>query len=123
MGCEFILLFGGPALAYISHSIFDEINLSSASTVSGVIAKNTELAFAIASFLIPAAKFFVIFYLDSGWDIYRSNNVSITNSNITNGDDCVSFKPNSTNMYVDHLICDGSHGVSVSNWFGLPPDS
>jgi len=32
-----------------------------------------------------------------------------------NGDDCVSFKPNSTNIFVDHLVCDGSHGVSVGS--------
>ena len=28
-----------------------------------------------------------------GWDIFRSDNVTIADSNITNGDDCVSFKP------------------------------
>ena len=28
-----------------------------------------------------------------GWDVYRSNNVVIADSNINNGDDCVSFKP------------------------------
>ncbi|EKM57997.1 glycoside hydrolase family 28 protein [Phanerochaete carnosa HHB-10118-sp] len=33
-----------------------------------------------------------------GWDIYRSNNVTITDSRINNDDDCVSFKPNSTNI-------------------------
>jgi galacturan 1,4-alpha-galacturonidase len=67
-----------------------------------------------------------------GWDIYRSDGVSITNSNIQNckyishinsgqvshvlsDDDCVSFKPNSTNVYVDNLQCDGSHGISVGS--------
>jgi hypothetical protein len=29
----------------------------------------------------------------SGWDTYRSDSVTIKNSVITNGDDCVSFKP------------------------------
>ena len=28
-----------------------------------------------------------------GWDTYRSDNVTIRNSVINNGDDCVSFKP------------------------------
>ncbi|KAE9402726.1 pectin lyase-like protein [Gymnopus androsaceus JB14] len=50
-----------------------------------------------------------------GWDIYRSNNVTIQNSNINNGDDCVSFKPNSTNIFVSNLNCNGSHGISVGS--------
>ena len=28
-----------------------------------------------------------------GWDIYRSDSVVVADSNINNGDDCVSFKP------------------------------
>ena len=28
-----------------------------------------------------------------GWDIFRSDNVTIADSTINNGDDCVSFKP------------------------------
>lgn len=50
-----------------------------------------------------------------GWDIYRSSGVSITNSYIINGDDCVSFKPNSTNILVENLYCQGSHGISVGS--------
>jgi len=50
-----------------------------------------------------------------GWDIYRSNDVTITNSWINNDDDCVSFKPNSTNILVSNLWCNGSHGVSVGS--------
>ncbi|KAI0343542.1 glycoside hydrolase family 28 protein [Trametopsis cervina] len=50
-----------------------------------------------------------------GWDIYRSDNVVIENSNITNGDDCVSFKPNATNIFVSNLSCNGSHGISVGS--------
>jgi len=50
-----------------------------------------------------------------GWDIYRSNNVVIQDSNINNGDDCVSFKPNSTNILVSNLSCNGSHGISVGS--------
>ena len=48
-----------------------------------------------------------------GWDTLRSDNVVIQNSHINNGDDCVSFKPNSTNIVVQGLICNGSHGISV----------
>lgn len=50
-----------------------------------------------------------------GWDIYRSDGVTITNSWINNDDDCVSFKPNSTNILVSNLWCNGSHGVSVGS--------
>ncbi|KAI8068353.1 family 28 glycosyl hydrolase [Gongronella butleri] len=50
-----------------------------------------------------------------GWDVYRSDNVWIKDSRIFNGDDCVSFKPNSTNIYVSNLYCNGSHGISVGS--------
>ncbi|KAF2754991.1 polygalacturonase precursor [Pseudovirgaria hyperparasitica] len=50
-----------------------------------------------------------------GWDTYRSDSIVIQNSNIDNGDDCVSFKPNSTNVIVQNLICNGSHGISVGS--------
>lgn len=35
-----------------------------------------------------------------GWDIYRSDSIVLQDSIINNGDDCVSFKPNSTNIVV-----------------------
>ncbi|KAF7938605.1 uncharacterized protein EAE98_000943 [Botrytis deweyae] len=50
-----------------------------------------------------------------GWDTYRSDNIVIQNSVINNGDDCVSFKPNSTNILVQNLLCNGSHGISVGS--------
>ncbi|KAI9692354.1 MAG: Exopolygalacturonase X-1 [Bathelium mastoideum] len=50
-----------------------------------------------------------------GWDTYRSSNIVIQNSTINNGDDCVSFKPNSTEMLVQNLHCNGSHGISVGS--------
>lgn len=50
-----------------------------------------------------------------GWDTYRSDSVTIKNSVIQNGDDCVSFKPNSTNILVSNLTCTGSHGISVGS--------
>lgn len=39
----------------------------------------------------------------------------LQNSIIDNGDDCVSFKPNSTNIVVQGLQCNGSHGISVGS--------
>lgn len=50
-----------------------------------------------------------------GWDIYRSNDVKITNSYIVNGDDCVSLKPNATNVLIENLYCQGSHGISMGS--------
>ncbi|KAI0174650.1 polygalacturonase [Pestalotiopsis sp. NC0098] len=50
-----------------------------------------------------------------GWDTYRSDGIVIQNSVINNGDDCVSFKPNSTNIVVQGLSCNGSHGISVGS--------
>lgn len=50
-----------------------------------------------------------------GWDTYRSSGITIQNSVINNGDDCVSFKPNSTDIVVQGLQCNGSHGISVGS--------
>ncbi|KAJ8113962.1 hypothetical protein OPT61_g4048 [Boeremia exigua] len=50
-----------------------------------------------------------------GWDTYRSDRVVIQDSIILNTDDCVSFKPNSTNIVVQNLDCTGSHGISVGS--------
>jgi galacturan 1,4-alpha-galacturonidase len=50
-----------------------------------------------------------------GWDTYRSDRVVIQNSVIDNTDDCVSFKPNSTNVVVQGLVCNGSHGISIGS--------
>ncbi|KAL1678996.1 glycoside hydrolase family 28 protein [Schizophyllum commune] len=79
-------------LVYESNNvIYDNITITSKST-SDHEAKNTD-----------------------GWDTYRSDNVVIQNSVINNGDDCVSFKPNSTNILVSNLDCTGSHGISVGS--------
>ncbi|QSZ29377.1 hypothetical protein DSL72_003891 [Monilinia vaccinii-corymbosi] len=50
-----------------------------------------------------------------GWDTYRSDSIVIQNCNVDNGDDCVSFKPNSTNILVQNVACNGSHGMSVGS--------
>ncbi|OAA55264.1 exopolygalacturonase [Niveomyces insectorum RCEF 264] len=78
-------------VANASNVVFSGINISGAST-SKVKAKNTD-----------------------GWDTYRSTDVTIMNSVIQNGDDCVSFKPNSTHILVQSLDCTGSHGISVGS--------
>ncbi|KAF2469138.1 pectin lyase-like protein [Lindgomyces ingoldianus] len=50
-----------------------------------------------------------------GIDTYRSDNIVIQDWHVDNGDDCVSFKPNSTNIVVQNMICNGSHGISVGS--------
>ncbi|KDR75607.1 hypothetical protein GALMADRAFT_140236 [Galerina marginata CBS 339.88] len=55
-----------------------------------------------------------------GWNVYRSSNVAIVNSVIVNGDDCVAFKPNATNVLVENLDCTGSHGISVGSLGQFP---
>ncbi|KAH9204166.1 pectin lyase fold/virulence factor [Leptodontidium sp. 2 PMI_412] len=50
-----------------------------------------------------------------GWDTYLSSKIVIQNSRVDNTDDCVSFKPNSTQILVQGLWCNGSHGVSVGS--------
>ncbi|CAG8027828.1 unnamed protein product [Penicillium nalgiovense] len=78
-------------VANSSNILFDGINISGYSS-SENSAKNTD-----------------------GWDLYRSTNVVIQNSVINNGDDCVSFKPNVTDILVQNLHCNGSHGISVGS--------
>ncbi|KAJ5887750.1 exopolygalacturonase X [Penicillium taxi] len=78
-------------VANSSNLLFEGIDISGYST-SNHTAKNTD-----------------------GWDLYRSSNIVIQNSVINNGDDCVSFKPNSTDIIVQNLHCNGSHGISVGS--------
>jgi galacturan 1,4-alpha-galacturonidase len=78
-------------VANATNVIFDNINIAGHSTSINV-AKNTD-----------------------GWDTYRSSGLVIQNSVINNGDDCVSFKPNSTDILVQNLWCNGSHGISVGS--------
>ena len=50
-----------------------------------------------------------------GWDIYRSEYIVLQDSVISNNDDCVSLKPNSTNIILQNLHCNGSHGISIGS--------
>ncbi|KAI8579474.1 hypothetical protein K450DRAFT_288174 [Umbelopsis ramanniana AG] len=85
-------------IANSSDFVYDGLHIAGKS-VSSNVAKNTD-----------------------GWDIYRSDGITITNSVIYNGDDCVSFKPNSTNIYVSNLYCNGSHGISVGSLGQYPAE-
>ena len=78
-------------VANTTNVVFDSINIAGYSQ-SANVAKNTD-----------------------GWDLYRTTNAVIQNSIINNGDDCVSFKPNATEMLVQNMHCNGSHGISVGS--------
>ena len=86
-------------VANSSNVIFDNISITGFSK-SNNTAKNTD-----------------------GWDTYRSDSITIQNSNVNNGDDCVSFKPNSTNMLVQNMHCNGSHGISVGSLGQYPTET
>ncbi|RDW82695.1 exopolygalacturonase [Coleophoma cylindrospora] len=78
-------------IANSTNVIYDNLNIYGASTSKNP-AKNTD-----------------------GWDTYRCSDIVIQNSVVNNGDDCVSFKPNSTSIIVQNLSCNGSHGISVGS--------
>lgn len=63
---------------------------------------------AISNGTYPAAN-------SDGWDTFRSSNLVIQNCNVNNDDDCVAFKPNSTEILVQNMHCNGSHGISVGS--------
>ena len=50
-----------------------------------------------------------------GIDTYRSSNIVLQGWNVNNGDDCIAFKPNSTEILVQNMHCNGSHGISVGS--------
>lgn len=50
-----------------------------------------------------------------GFDTLQSDNIVVQNSHVDNNDDCIAFKPNSTNILFQNMWCNGSHGVSVGS--------
>jgi galacturan 1,4-alpha-galacturonidase len=50
-----------------------------------------------------------------GFDIGASTDVTITNVNVSNDDDCVAFKPGADGVTVTDITCTGSHGLSVGS--------
>jgi galacturan 1,4-alpha-galacturonidase len=108
-------------VANSTNVLFSNISISGSSQ-SKNIAKNTVSTQSSSTHTIllhshnpPPATPLTILQKKDGWDTYRSDNIVIQNSFINNGDDCVSFKPNSTNMLVQNLQCNGSHGISVGS--------
>ena len=50
-----------------------------------------------------------------GIDTYRSSNVAIRNFVYQGGDDCIAFKPNSTNIAVSNVTCIGGTGIAFGS--------
>ncbi|KAL3471231.1 pectin lyase fold/virulence factor [Aspergillus californicus] len=50
-----------------------------------------------------------------GFDSLNVNGLSVTNSRVDIGDDCFSPKPNTSNIFVQNLWCNNTHGVSMGS--------
>ncbi|GMK57159.1 hypothetical protein CspeluHIS016_0309990 [Cutaneotrichosporon spelunceum] len=50
-----------------------------------------------------------------GIDTYRTNDVVISNFVYQGGDDCIAFKPNSTNIVVQNVTCVGGTGIAFGS--------
>ena len=50
-----------------------------------------------------------------GWDTLNVKGISVTNSEVNIGDDCFSPKPNTSDIFVQNLWCNGTHGVSMGS--------
>ncbi|KAK3069566.1 hypothetical protein LTR53_011998 [Teratosphaeriaceae sp. CCFEE 6253] len=71
---------------------FDRVRIEAVSNNASALPKNTD-----------------------GWDTYNVDGISVTNSEVNIGDDCFSPKPNTSNIFVQNLWCNGTHGVSMGS--------
>ncbi|KAG8708490.1 hypothetical protein FRC08_018863 [Ceratobasidium sp. 394] len=55
-----------------------------------------------------------------GWDTYRTSHFILRDAHVVSGDDCFSFKGNSTYVTVENVYCQNSHGVSVGSLAQYP---
>lgn len=46
-----------------------------------------------------------------GIHVERSSNVTILNSNIRTGDDCISIGPGTSHLWMERLACGPGHGI------------
>ncbi|XP_022973630.1 polygalacturonase-like, partial [Cucurbita maxima] len=50
-----------------------------------------------------------------GIHVRQSSDVTILNSNIENGDDCISIGPWTSNMWIESITCGPRHGISIGS--------
>ncbi|GAB1527692.1 hypothetical protein RhiTH_010880 [Rhizoctonia solani] len=55
-----------------------------------------------------------------GWDTYRTSHFELRDSHVVSGDDCFSFKGNSTYVNIENVYCQNSHGISVGSLAQYP---
>ncbi|KAG7293936.1 hypothetical protein NEMBOFW57_003997 [Staphylotrichum longicolle] len=72
--------------------VFDDVYISAVSTNVSSLPKNTD-----------------------GFDSLNVNGLTVLNTRVNVGDDCFSPKPNTTNILVRNLWCNGTHGVSMGS--------
>jgi galacturan 1,4-alpha-galacturonidase len=51
---------------------------------------------------------------------YRTSHFVLRDAHVVSGDDCFSFKGNSTYITVENVYCQNSHGVSVGSLAQYP---
>ncbi|RAL06860.1 putative extracellular exo-polygalacturonase [Aspergillus homomorphus CBS 101889] len=71
---------------------FDDVFIHAYSTNASALPKNTD-----------------------GFDSYNVDGLTVTNTRVDIGDDCFSPKPNTTNIFVQNLWCNNTHGVSMGS--------
>ncbi|KAJ5684860.1 uncharacterized protein N7477_001205 [Penicillium maclennaniae] len=71
---------------------FDDVFINAYSTNASALPKNTD-----------------------GFDSLNVNGLTVTNTRVDIGDDCFSPKPNTTNIFVQNLWCNNTHGVSMGS--------
>ncbi|RAH42595.1 putative extracellular exo-polygalacturonase [Aspergillus brunneoviolaceus CBS 621.78] len=71
---------------------FDDVYIHAFSTNASALPKNTD-----------------------GFDSYNVDGLTVTNTRVDIGDDCFSPKPNTTNIFVQNLWCNNTHGVSMGS--------